>query len=234
MRPRVRLYCFSYAGGSATTFKSWQEHVDPAIEINAVQLPGRGARFRERPATSTQEVVTTLTEVIQAQDPLPFALFGHSLGALLAFELTHYCQQNHLPMPVHLFVSGCAAPRYRDPPSGFQNMADERFIEVLKAYKGTPREVLEHEELMQVLLPMLRADFTMADNYIHTARQRLDIPMTVFAGTEDDRVSAKQIHGWRDEAGTTFATHWYAGDHFFINNERDRILGCVSEALTGR
>ena len=175
-----------------------------------------------------------MAEVIQTQDSIPFAFFGHSLGALLAFDLTHYCQQNRLAMPVHLFVSGCAAPRYRDPPSGFQDMKDERFIDVLRAYQGTPREVLEHEELMQVLLPVLRADFTMADNYVHTARQSLEIPMTVFAGMQDDQVSADQIHGWRDEAGTTIDTHWCEGDHFFIKNERDRILRCVSAALLGR
>ena len=156
---RLRLYCFSYAGGSANVYLPWKNLLDGSIELCAVQLPGRGARLNEMPVPSLQKLVADIAAVISNETRLPFAFFGHSLGGLLAFELTRYCKHHLLPSPGHLIVSGCSAPQMRDATQRMHLLPDEEFIEELRKYNGTPPEILAHRELMQLVLPALRADF---------------------------------------------------------------------------
>jgi medium-chain acyl-[acyl-carrier-protein] hydrolase len=227
----MRLYCFPYAGGNAAVFESWQARLDPSIEVCAIQLPGRGARFNEAPCTAMATVVTALAEAILAQDRLPFAFFGHSLGALLAFELTRYLKQRYLPAPLHLFVSGCAAPQHRDAPKNLHRLPDDDLIAALRDYQGTPPEVLAHSELMQLLLPMVRADFQLAETYQYRASLKFDTPLTVFAGRQDDRVSEEQVTGWQKETVPTIRVQWCEGGHFFIHGARDLVLDCLNAEL---
>lgn len=231
---RLRLYCFAYAGGSAAAFESWQAAFDPAIEVCAIQLPGRGARFNEVPLTDMASVVTAVAEAILAQDRQPFALFGHSLGALLAFELTRYLKQRYLPMPVHLFVSACAAPQYRSVPRNLHLLPDDDFIAELRDYDGTPPQVLAHEELMRLVLPTVRADFLLAETYRYRASLRLNTPMTVFAGRQDARVSDEQVSGWQKEVSPGIEVQWCEGGHFFIHQGRDAVTARINAVLTGQ
>lgn len=228
---RFRLFCFAYAGGSAASFGAWQAELDPAIEVCAIQLPGRGSRFGEPPCRSMPELVLRIAEKIAAQSDLPFAFFGHSLGALLAFEVASYCDRHGLPMPEHLFASGCNAPQLRSPSKNLHLYADAHLISALHAYQGTPPEVLRNTELMTLLLPMLRADFSLAENYQYHPRGQLGIPITVLAGKADDYTTPEQVAGWQRETSGQFNVHWFEGDHFFLNEERQRVLDCLGAEL---
>jgi medium-chain acyl-[acyl-carrier-protein] hydrolase len=228
---RKRLYCFCYAGGNASSFLPWQAGLSPEIEVCAVQLPGRGMRISEPPCSSWKTLIETLAKVINEQNDLPFAFFGHSLGGLVAFELARYCAQHNHAMPAKLIVSGCAAPQRRDTSQRLHELPDEKLIQELENYNGTPPEVLEHQELMQLLLPAIRSDFALGENYNYTSSPPLTIPLTVFAGTNDPYVSERSAEGWAQETVGSFQICWFNGDHFFINSERSTILNCLNDEL---
>lgn len=230
---RLRLYCFSYAGGSAAAYLPWQSDLDPAIEVCAVQLPGRGARMAETPYSSLPALVAALGQVIRAGSALPFAFFGHSLGALVAFELARFCQRQALPTPEHLFVSGCEAPQYRSAPKNLHQLPHDELVASLRSYNGTPQEVLDHRELMELLLPTIRADFALVDNYRYQPGALLAMPLTVLAGRGDDHVEPGQVEQWRLETTAGCRVQWFDGDHFFINSQQRAVLSCVAADLAG-
>lgn len=229
----LRLYCFSYAGGNAMGWLDWQGALAPHVEIRAVQLPGRGDRFVDTPLTDFDELIDTLADVLRADDDgRPFAFFGHSLGALVAFELARTQARLGRPLPLHVIVSGCAAPRHRPPREGLHLLDDDALIRRLRELNGTPRAVLDHRELMAVLLPTIRADMALVDDYTYRAGPPLPVPLTVFAGRADDHDTPAQVEGWSVETRAGCATHWFDGDHFFIHGARDAVLACLLAALT--
>jgi medium-chain acyl-[acyl-carrier-protein] hydrolase len=229
---RLRLFCFSYAGGNAAIYHPWQQAFDPRIEVCAVQLPGRGRRMGQAPYTQLSSLVKELAAVVTHEKQLPFAFFGHSLGALLAFEIARYCQLHHLPMPVHLFASGCNAPQKRNKSEGMHLMSDDDLIDKLKSYNGTPPEVLANRELMELVLPTIRADFGMAEDYHYRSALLLPTPITVLAGRKDDRSSQEQVQAWQLETKGHCEVHWFEGDHFFIHPENAAVRACVEAALS--
>ncbi|KYC29188.1 putative thioesterase [Sterolibacterium denitrificans] len=237
--PRLRLYCFPYSGGNAAAFVPWQREIDPAIELCAVQLPGRGARFREPPCTSFKALIRTLGDVLQAQQsraPLPFAFYGHSLGALIAFELARHCRRHGLPMPAHLIVSGCNAPPLKEKSKRLHELPDDQLIEKLRDYNGTPREILDNRELMQLLLPTVRADFALGADYRYEDESPLPIPLTALSGRQDRHVHDDEggesgLCGWRRQTSAAYREQWFEGGHFFINESRRQVLDCLAGAL---
>jgi surfactin synthase thioesterase subunit len=228
---RRRLYCFSYAGGSAANYAGWQTALDHTVEVHAVELPGRGTRFGEAPVTDLQIVIDTITDVIAVQDQRPFAFFGHSLGALLAFEVARQLQQRGLPTPYHLWVSGASAPRYRRDRSGIHLLEDDALINELKRLNGTPSPVLANRELMDMLLPMIRADFSLAENYVYRDGPLLHMPITVMMGYDDMDAEGDRVNGWHEETLGEFGTAWFEGDHFYINAQRDAVLSFIRNRL---
>lgn len=229
--PRLRLFCFSYAGGSAAAYAQWQELLGPQVEVCALQLPGRGARMGEAPMTSLPGVVAAIADVIARQGPLPYACFGHSLGALLAFEVARYSMRQRFPLPVQLFVSGSDAPAARSGLRKLHLLPDEELIDALRQYNGTPAELLEHRELMALVLPTIRADFGLAENYVYRPSLRLPVPLTVFAGRGDDHVEPVKVEGWRAETSSQCRIHWFEGDHFFINGQRAAVVESIAATL---
>jgi surfactin synthase thioesterase subunit len=228
---RLRVYCFSYGGGSAMAFRPWQAILGPEIDVCAVQLPGRGARMAETPYTDLALLIKDLAQVIAADSKLPFAFFGHSLGGIVAFELARYMQLHRLPMPLALFASGCNAPQHRNRSQGMHLLPDDALIDTLRDYNGTPPEVLANRELMELVLPMIRADFTLVEDYQYRPAPLLNIPITVLAGQRDDRSCAEQAEGWHKETSATCRIEWFEGDHFFINSERDAVLAYLAVEL---
>lgn len=228
---RLRLFCFSYAGGSATHYLPWQAALDPAIEICAVQLPGRGPRMAETPLASLPLLVDKLGDVIAQQNDLPFAFFGHSLGGLTAFELARHCRRHHLPMPEHLFVSACNAPQGRPPPRRLHELDDDGLIAALKDYNGTPPSALADREFMELMLPAIRADFALVADYQYRDGPLLDVPITVLAGKYDKHVLSERLCRWREETTESCELRWFEGDHFFIHAQRDAVLACVAREL---
>ncbi len=229
---RLRLYCFSYAGGSASIFHGWGSALGPDVEVCAVQLPGRGARLAEPPVTTMQALLQSLVPVIARHNDRPFAFFGHSVGALVAFELTRYLRLHGMSLPRQLIVSGCQAPQFRSVPRNYHLLDDDAFIDVLGVYKGTPRMVLENRELMDLLMPALRADFSIAETYRYRGGPQLGLPITLFAGEHDDIRGEGQVDGWGRESSHPLSTIWFDGGHFFIDTHRQQVVDQVRAALS--
>lgn len=228
---RMRLFCFPYAGGSAASFFSWQAALDPDIEVCALQLPGRGARLGEPPERCIDALVAPLARVIAMDDRLPFAFFGHSLGGLIAFELARYCQRHGMVMPQRLIVSGSVAPRRRMLSRRLHELDDAALIAALREFNGVPAAVLDEPELMELMLPTVRADFALAANYQYRSGHRLALPLSVYGGFHDPHVRVDELACWQDEATEPIALHHFAGDHFFIQGARERVLAQLKADL---
>jgi medium-chain acyl-[acyl-carrier-protein] hydrolase len=225
-----RLYCFAYAGGNASFFMGWQDRLPPDVEVCGVQLPGRGARFGEAPFREMTCLVDALAPVLQRSIDRPFALLGHSLGALVAFEVARRLAARGAERPRHLYVSGCHAPQFRDPPKDYHLLDDDKLVEVLRDYNGTPPEVLADRQLVSMLLPSIRADFAIAETYRYQPSVQLDVPLTAWAGREEVRSSPEQVSGWAMESTGAFEQAWFDGGHFFIHQQRQQVLEELASA----
>lgn len=228
--PRMRLFCFPYSGGQAGMYAPWQAALGDRVEVCAIQLPGRGGRIRERPLTSIEPVVDLVAPLIAACDEIPFALFGHSMGALLAFETARRLVRDHRRGPSHLFVSGCDAPSVRRP-GHLHLLPDDELVEELRRYNGTPEAVLSSRELLALFLPILRADFSIGGTYAYQASPKLDLPMTVLAGRRDPYTPVERVEPWRKETMGESQVRWFDGDHFFIHGCQDEVIACVEATL---
>jgi surfactin synthase thioesterase subunit len=226
---KVRIYYFPYAGGSAAAFLPWQAALSPSIEICGVQLPGRSARIHEQPCTSWSELITTISAQITNADPRPFAFFGHSLGALIAFEVSRYCARHGHRLPTWLFVSGCASPRNVERQE-LHLLDDDQLIDALRELNGTPPEILSNRELMDVLLPTIRADLTLSAIYEYRRHPPLDLPITVLVGSRDRDVQPEQA-SWAGETAHPCEILWFDGGHFFIHEQERAVIHCVKSRL---
>ena len=177
-------------------------------------------------------LISTLVESLDlANEAKPFAFFGHSLGALLAYETARYCQSKNWPLPKHLFVSGCTAPQDRRPARNLHKLGDDELIGSLREYNGTPPEILENRELMEILLPMIRADFQLAEEYRPSHGPALPLGITALFGTRDEHVSHEEVKNWAKETAGEFDVRAFEGDHFFINGAAGEVLQCLSEKI---
>ena len=176
-------------------------------------------------------LVADITQVISQENSLPFAFFGHSLGSLLAFEVTRQLARNRHKLPEHLFVSGANAPQYRSPSKNLHLLPDDALIQSLRNYNGTPAEILDNRDLMELLLPTIRADFALAEGYQYQPGPLLTLPITVFAGQKDDHISMDDVEGWREETMGRCEIRWFEGDHFFIATEQQAVLDCILGTL---
>lgn len=230
--PRVRLFCFPYAGGGASIYHAWAAALPADVELCAVKLPGRETRFRDPLFQDIGPLLDALVPVITAHANRPFAFFGHSMGALIGFELARRLAQAGAPQPQHLFVSGRRAPHRPNPEPPIAHLPDPEFLAELKRRYGTPNEAFNHPELVQLMLPTLRADCGLCERYAFTAQPQLALPITAFGGHGDNMVSADDVEAWRDRTTGPFAYHMLDGDHFFLHNTRDRIFATLVPALT--
>ena len=228
----LRLFCLPYAGGGASAYRLWPAGLPPFVEVCPVQIPGREGRSREPLFAEWPPLVEAIGQAILPLLDRPFALFGHSLGAMLGFELARYLRRLHGKEPLHLSVSGRGAPQlpHREPP--IHALPEKEFIEELVNYDGTPREVVEHAELMQFLLPILRADFRISETYTHTPGLPLGCPLSAFGGMLDSKVSREELEGWGAQTTTDFSVRMYPGGHFFIHTDRASLLRDISRDLT--
>lgn len=229
---RLRLFCFPYAGGSASLFRTWSERLPAEVAIYPIQLPGRETRLLEAPYTQLEPLIQTLAHALRPHFTMPFAFFGHSMGALISFELARYLRAHQAPGPIQLFASGRRAPQVPsvDPP--IYHLPDAEFMEELRRYNGTPDGVLENAELMQVVLPALRADFTMLETYVYRPGEPLACAISAFGGLEDRRVGQDAIAAWREQTRNTFRLRMLEGDHFFLHSARELLLQYLAEDLT--
>jgi len=227
----VRLFCFPYSGGGSALFRTWVDGLPATVEVCAVELPGRGARLREAPFTRLVPLVHEIADAIIPLLDRRFAFFGHSLGALVCFELARQLRRDQQPLPAHLLVSGASAPQAICFRRCLHQLPDAELIETLREFNGTPREVFESRELMEIMLPIIRADFALGDTYTYSDEPALDCPLSVFGGIDDAHVPRAHLEAWRQQTSAEFSLWMLPGDHFFLHEERQRLLAIVSEDL---
>lgn len=233
-RPRaaVRLFCFSHAGVGASAFRGWAEMVPQEVELFAVQLPGREARLREPPATTVADAVSDVLAGLQGLLDRPFALLGHSMGALLAFEVARRLAHEGGPMPLHLFASGRRAPHLPGRQAPIAHLERRAFIEeITRRYDGIPWQVLQESELLDLMLPALRADMTLIETYTYSDRPPLSCPITAYAGADDIEVLGHELAAWRVHTRSAFYCRTFPGSHFFIRSARAAFVADVSAVL---
>lgn len=232
-RPRaaMRLYCFGLAGSNASLFQDWSDHMPAEIEVCAVQLPGRQKRLREPPARRLEPVADTLAELISADD-LPYCVFGACTGALLAYEAVCRVRACGGAEPYRFFATCCRAPQLPDRDAPIHQLSDEELLAEIKKLGGTEVEVVNHPELMKMLLGVLRADFEMAETYSPAdSWSRLQCRVTTIAGSEDSIVDPDEIAAWRDVSEGDFSQICLPGGHFLVETNPQPLLAAVSEML---
>jgi len=229
---RLRLFCFPYAGGGVFEYRAWPASLPPEVEVCAIQLPGREARLRETPYSQMAALCEVLAQVIVPHLDRPFAFFGHSLGAFIALELVRRLRQQCRPQPEHLFVSGSRAPQLPNPEPPVYHLPDRELIrEVSERYDGIPAEVLANADILEMLLPALRADFAMNDTYVYRDEAPLDCPIAAFGGLQDHGVPPGHLEAWREQTRGAFTLNMFWGDHFFLKTSRIPLLQAVREQL---
>ncbi len=232
---RVRLYCFHHAGGSAAVFNAWARALgDRPIELAAGQLPGRNGGGPASPTLAA--IVARFADAIARANAPPFALFGHSLGALVAFEVARELRARVAAAPVHLFVSGAFAPQHPNRAAPLRSIeSDAEFLEaVAKQYGGIPGIVLEQAELWATVVPALRADLTLTETYTYLPGSPLDCPIAAYAGASDPIVPAAALREWRLQTTGEFSCRLFEGHHFYINRARDALLDDIAGRLMRR
>lgn len=229
--PRIRLICLPYAGGGVGTYQSWAAQLPDGVELVAVQPPGRGS-FMGTPAYNNMSLlVNALFDAISPMLDRPFILFGHSLGSRIAFELLRQLQCRNQRLPELFIASGSNSPdTARAKPSTFQ-LSDEQFINELQRMNGTPTEVLENRELMSILLPLLRADFQLAETYRFTGDIKFPLEVHVLGGQEDMDVPLANLSNWGHFFSKKVYVHAFAGGHFFIETQRSEVIALVRRLL---
>lgn len=228
---KLRLFCFHYAGGGALSFRSWVDQLPSAVEVCLIELPGRGLRMMEPPFTQFELLIPALEKALLPSLNKPFVFFGHSMGALVSFELARRLHTTHNLIPLHLYVSGYRAPQIPDPDPPIHDLCEPAFLNELRRYNGTPEEVLNNSELMQLLLPALRADFAVLENYVYAPFPSLDCPITAFGGLQDWKASYEELVAWQEQTSTTFSLKMFPGDHFFIYSSESLLLQYLSQEL---
>ena len=228
---KLKLFCFPYAGGGALIFRAWPESLPASVEVCPVQLPGRERRLRERAFTRMTPLVQEIAKAMLPHLDKPFAFFGHSMGAIISFELARHLRRDYGLEPEQLFVSGRRAPQIPDTGPPTYHLPEEEFVEELRRLNGTPKEVLEHTELLGLLLPLLRADFELIQTYRYIAEPPLDCPISAFGGLQDDEAGRNLLEGWEEQTTASFALHMFPGDHFFLHSSQGILLQTLCQEL---
>jgi medium-chain acyl-[acyl-carrier-protein] hydrolase len=228
------LFCFPYAGGGTSVFHAWPAYLPRTVEVCLIKLPGREDRLAELPFNRLPPLVEALSEAMLRYLDRPFVFFGHSMGALLAFELARRLRRKQRPPPEHLFVSGCVAPQLRLSGSPVHQLPQEAFIEELRRLNGTPEEVLQNEEMLELVLPVLRADFALCWEYGYTIDVPLDCAISAYGGCSDPGVRKEDLWAWREQTSGQFALRLFRGDHFFLHTTCRELLGVISTELNAR
>ncbi len=230
---RMRLVCFPFAGGGASAFADWSELVPDNVELCIVQMPGREDRLREPLLTDMSALVDALARELQVISDRPFAFFGHSMGAIVCYEVTRRLRALNMRMPEHLFLSARAAPQLQTHGEPLRSLENDEFMQRLHdMYGAVPDAIRQSTKLQEVFLPILRADVALLETHAHDTVEPFDCPVTVFGGAEDPAISTEMLAGWKTLTSNSFAQHEFSGDHFFIHAEREGVVSVVIQQLS--
>ncbi len=231
---KITLFCFPYAGGSAAVFSKWRVLLDKNIDFAPIELAGRGRRIREQMFKSIAEAVDDVFKIINpALGNNPYALLGHSMGSVIAFELYYKLKENNLPEPVHIFFSGRGAPHIpMNDKKKFHLMPEEQFKKEMIQLGGTAKEFFEHPELLEVFLPLLRSDLKVNESYIYKEKPvKLNCSITILNGLKDEDVRPEEVEAWKIHTNRDCTIHNFPGGHFFINEETRKIVDIINNTL---
>jgi medium-chain acyl-[acyl-carrier-protein] hydrolase len=228
---RQRLFCFPYAGAGAAVFQAWPDQLPSDVELCVPCLPGRDARALEPPAADMAALVASLAQEMHPWLGVPYALFGHSMGAFIAFDLAHELSALGRP-PAHLFVSAQRGPSLPYSARPIYALPDKEFLAgILERYENIPPQILEQKDFMAVLLRRFRADFALVEAYKYWAKNRLACPITTFGGADDRQIASEQLRAWETETSNRFRLHLLPGGHFFLHDCRAEMLALIQAEL---
>jgi medium-chain acyl-[acyl-carrier-protein] hydrolase len=230
--PKARLFCFPHAGVGASAFRLWRRGLPATVDVCAIQPPGREDRLREQPLTSIPALVDGVLTAIEPVLDLPFVFFGHSMGATVASEVSRALESRGGPLPEHLVVSGRRPSHLPGNETPLSPLPDDEFlVEVQRRYGGIPTALLEEPEIMALLLPTLRADFTALETHRPSARPPLPIAITAFGGSEDALTPREHLEAWRHETTCAFAMRVFSGGHFYLTAGLPEVLASISGVI---
>lgn len=225
------LFCLPYAGGNVHIYAKWPQRLAPVASVVSVQLPGRGIAYQQAPYTTVADLVDYLLNSTFRSVTGQVILFGHSMGALIAYELAYALSQRHPRLVKHLIVSAYRGPHLPQTKKSIHLLNDEEFKGELRRMNGTPREVLENPELMELVLPTVRADFKLCESYIYKSRSPLSCSITAIAGSQDPDYPAPIVSQWSTHTTRKFELITIPGDHFFIHTASEQLLQTLYEVV---
>jgi medium-chain acyl-[acyl-carrier-protein] hydrolase len=231
-RSPLRLLCIPHGGANASIFRSWHLALPKEVEVYGIQLPGHGNRISEPLFTALPDIVAHLGPALAPLLDRPFAFFGHSMGALIGFEISRWLRRYRQISPVHLFVSGRRAPQMPNPEPPSYLMDDLDFLCEIRKLNGTPPEILAEPELLTLILPILRADTQVCETYQYINEAPLSCPITAFRGLADGEDSMSRMVGWREQTINRFSCRSLPGDHFFIHSSERELLTLLRVELS--
>jgi surfactin synthase thioesterase subunit len=232
---RARLVCCHHAGGTASTFRSWSARLPDWIELWAVQLPGRESRVKEPLVEDLHEITARLApSVVDHLADRPLALFGHSMGALVAYELARRLSAHNRSWPDWLFVSGRNAPHRPRVTDSMHLADDETLVGRLREIGGTPELVLQDPGFREMLLPIYRADLAVCNTYEHHLGEPLRCPMTILGGADDTEASPDGLAAWSELTTGVTEQITFPGGHFFISTSSSEVLELIEKRLSER
>jgi surfactin synthase thioesterase subunit len=225
-----RLFCFPYAGGGASLFRAWQQYLPQSIELCPVQLPGRETRAMEPAFSRIEPLVETLSQDLKNYFDLPYVFFGYSMGALIAFDLARRFQETAARTPSFLFLAARRGPRMLGS-SSTKTLNDRQFVDELRSLGGVAEAVLQSPEIMEMILPTLRADFSLCEDYRYSPGKLLDCPIRVLGGKEDKKIAHADLAAWSEETSASCSVRLFDGGHFFLHNSHSAIVNYILSEL---
>lgn len=230
---RIKLFCLPYAGGSAMVYKSWKKHFDERIDLRPIELAGRGTRFNEPLYSCAEEAVNDLYNKISGElDKHPFAVYGHSMGTILAYELVRKIAVQTQKEPVHVFFSGRYPPFIEVEDKNVHTLPDKEFIAELKDLGGMSSEVIENKEILELFLPILRSDYKLVETYRHSGSiAKFNCDITVLNGNSDEYVEGKDMHRWKECTIKNCRFCEFDDGHFFINKYKRDVAAVINTVL---
>ncbi len=225
---KIRLITIPYAGGSPAIYRPWQAVCPSTLELKTITLPGRDVRFNEKLITDLNAAVVDLYQQIKNFINTPYVFFGHSLGAILAYELTQYLSKNTLPLPQHLFVSGCRAPQIFKRRKPLHQLPDKELAANIQLeYKSIPPVIFHNHEMLSIFLQTMRADLTIAEKYSYSAHPPLSMPITAIGGSDDNYSNGENALAWKVQTTDVFKYHTVLGDHIGMLNDPKKIMNII-------
>ncbi len=226
---KIRLFYIPHAGGSAVLCKSWQKDLGKQVEVQPLEMAGRGIRFRDNFFSAIPEILDDFYHRLKQYEGEPYIIYGHSFGALLTYELYYRIKAEGMPLPVHLFFSGSIPPQTQFMEKKISHLPDETFIQEVMAYEGLEQEILENKELMEIFMPVLRADFRLLEDYQYQEKlEKIKVPATVLYSSD---IQEKRINEWGKLIESAVDYQFIDGGHFFLKKNSHTTMAAVMARL---